>query len=600
MKSLFSSRRKPPVQIPTDTQDLFAHLPTELIILVLEQLNTSSDIISALHVCRNWRDILLSPEIWPSIADRLVPGLTTHIRERNCSVNLHAQAKVFQAALNLHHLYQSGLFSYARHHVVRVNDGSFTLSKQVSVESGGVHSLAEVPGLDPLSEELHVTHVRLYSHGRIAWWPEAWHLPYFAVVDDLRARVRRMFLFPGQAELRGEDRRRGWKTALGEKLFVLGQEDAGVCVWHLERDEMKFAELPGGFDRCVVDGERLLFIGRRNAEVWLWEWAGEQGVREIDVARDEPRYVPGPVRMGGQIVQGYPRPAPKLGLRFQDTDVKVDFILHPNDWRVIFVVTWDEADLVVSEFYEGCMRARMVCPREHLAYRGMVRSRTDNAVHYLRTDRCDGRGGYVLMTAWVGEEPMCDAGHRGSIVSVCFNVHTSEFSALVHHASYQRTPAAHLWDGLLAVRVAGEDQNGLKPVVALLKPCDADEGNEATSQPGNPMPVRLIKQPSNTITPVEGNMTFVSEDGEIRPRAQSLHGMAHAFEAGGDARQAGTDAMKAEWLSGDDKTLVYVAGRDYTVWMFGEDGIPKEKKEVRLWKERFKNAIASTGRGTRA
>lgn len=57
--------------------------------------------------------------------------------------------------------------------------------------------------------------------------------------------------------------------------------------------------------------------------------------------------------------------------------------------------------------------------------------------------------------------------------------------------------------------------------------------------------------------------------------------------------------MKVEWLSGDGKILVYVVGRDYMVWMFGEDGIFKEKKEVCLWKERFKNVIVSMGCGMR-
>ncbi|KAK0670275.1 hypothetical protein QBC41DRAFT_364113 [Cercophora samala] len=598
MKSLFPSRRKPP-PAQTPGQDFFAHLPTELVILVLKQLPTSSDIISALHVCRNWRDILLSREIWPAVADHLTPGLTLLVR---MSYDYSAEPRGFNSALNLHHLHQTGLFAHARHHVVRLNDKSFTVSKQVPVRDGGVHSLGDVPGLDPAAEEQHVTHVRLYSHGRVAWWPEAWHLPYFAVVDDLRSKVRRMFLFPwpeGGEQVRGEDRRRGWKTALGEKLFMLGQEDAGVCVWHLERDEVRRVEVPGGFDRCVVADDKLLFLGRGRAEIWIWQWhVSHRGVRTIMV--DDPDcFVPGPVRMGGQIVMGYPRPAPKLGLRFTDTDVKIDFILHPLDWRVFWLVTWDEVELVVSEFHGGCMTGRRVCPPEHVAHRAMVRSRTDHAVHYLRTDRCDAHGGYVLMTAWIGEEPICDAGHVGSIVSVCFNIFTSEFSTFVHHASYQRTPAAHLWDGLLAVRVAGESENGLKPVVALLKPCHAHEDNERTIYPGDQMPVRLIKQPAATVSPAETTMTFVCEDDEIRPRAHSLHGMAYALEAGGDARQAGTDVMKAEWLSGDDKTLVYVCGRDYTVWMFGEDGACKEKKDGRLWKERFKNAIASSGRGSR-
>lgn len=117
-------------------------------------------------------------------------------------------------------------------------------------------------------------------------------------------------------------------------------------------------------------------------------------------------------------------------------DVKVDFILYLNDWRVIFVVMWDEVDLVVSEFYEGCMRVWMVCLCEYFVYWGMVRLRIDNVVYYLWIDRCDGCGGYVFMIVWVGEELMCDVGYRGSIVFVCFNVYILEFSVFVYYVLY--------------------------------------------------------------------------------------------------------------------------------------------------------------------
>ncbi|KAK4205117.1 hypothetical protein QBC40DRAFT_271730 [Triangularia verruculosa] len=606
MKSFFASRRKLPSErhdhlraASLASQDLLTHLPTELIIIILEQLDTSTDIVSALNACRTWRDILLSPEIWPKIADRLTPGLASHIRATASSAD--TQGKAFQTALTLHHLHQTGTFTHVNHQVIRINlennrDNFFTISKQLPVASGGVHSVFDVPGLDPTEEDEHVSHIRLYSHGRVAWWPEAWSLPFFAVVDDFRSRTRRMYLFPGQDE-RNEDRRRGWKASLGESLFVLGQEDAGVCVWHLERDELKMVALPGAFDRCVVHGERLLFVGRNHAEVWLWDWEAA-AVKTVDVA-GYGCYQPGPVRMGGQAVLGYPRPAPKWGLRFSASDVKLDFILHPTEKDVFFVVTWDEQDLVVSEFVSEEMTGRIVCSQDCLAYRCMLRSRTDNAVHYLRTDRCDGHGGYVLTTAWVGTEPICDAPceQRGSIVSVCFNVYSKTFSTFVHHASDQRTPAAHLWDGLLSIRIAVEDQHGLKPAVALMKPCPVHDVHAPTLQEGDLMQVRLIKQPAIGATPAEASMAFVpSGSDELWPRAQTLCNVAYALEAGGDATPAGSDVMKAEWFDGDERTLVYVAGRDYTVWVFGEEVHKQDQKDGRVWRDRLKSVMSGAKR----
>ncbi|KAK0653159.1 hypothetical protein B0T16DRAFT_407509 [Cercophora newfieldiana] len=612
MKSLLPSRHKPPpekkqlalLQSAANTnstspiQDFFSKLPIELLLLIFQHLTTSADILSALNVCRAWRGIFLAPEIWPALADRHAPGLTAYIRASCPTIETESSThgSTFHSALLQQHLHLSGHFTHATHYVARLDDlhdldTVFRLSKTVPVASGGVHSLASVAGLDPSAEDDHVLRLKLYSHGRVAWWPEGWHLPYFSIIDDLRTRVRRMYLFPGQVGQGNHDEgQRGWKTALGERLFVMGQEAAGVCVWHLDKDEMKQVELPGAFDRCVVERESLLFVGRRWATVWIWTW-GTGLVKGINVAALG-CYAPGPVTMGGQIVLGYPpnpRPAPKVGLRFRDTDVKLDFILHPTNPDVFFAITYDELDLVVHEITSGKLTARIVCPHDDLAYRIIQRSRTVNTVHYLRHERCDAYGGYCLMTAWIGIEPVCECEYAGSMGSVCFNVHTKRFTGLVHHCLYQRTPDTHLWNCLLAVGVTGEEEQGnLKPVVALLMPCDGDPRFDPALkiEEGLPFPVR------SSTTRAERPLIFAPfEPNGIRPRAESLYRMAYALEAGGGAKETGLDVLKAEWLNGDDKTLVYVHGKEYTVWTFGKRPRKEAKKEERAWRSRLRNAM---------
>ncbi|KAK3349238.1 hypothetical protein B0T25DRAFT_456992 [Lasiosphaeria hispida] len=663
MRSLLPSRRKsPPVptqgwhEIHQATVDFFGRLPVELLLAIFTHFSTPADVLSALNVCRSWRRILLSADIWPPLAERFAPGLAFHIR--TCSPPTSAtrakneldtgegdgEGQAFHSALLQQHLRSSGHFSAAAHYTLRLNLASpspstsssssnlgtkdsgrcFTLSKALPVSAGGVHGLSAVPGLDPspAAETEHVARLKLYSHGRVAWWPEGWHMPYFAVVDDLRSRTRRMYLFPfqhraptgsggfgmvggggggggGNDGLRG-DQQRGWKTAMGEVLFVIGQEDAGVCVWHLERDEMRRVELPGAFDRCVVQGERLLFVGRRAAEVWTWSWSCSDGGVELVDASAQGCYAAGPVIMGGQMVLGDPRPAPKIGLRFRDTDVKLDFILHPTDTKVVFVVTYDEVDLVVHELTTGRVTDRVVLPRDHLAYRVLQRSRSTETVQYLRHERCDAYGGYCLATAWLGLYPVCggDCAYVGGIGSVVFNVHTKRFAAYVHHAVYQRTPEAHLWNGLLAVGVCSRhgglsnDTGSVEPAVVLLKACDRHTHCELSLQLGDPLPTR------RSIT-AQGNLRFTppSTDDGMRPRPQHLDRVVYALATGSDGKYGMSelgwlDVMTAEWLHGDDKTLIYVTGKEYTVWVFGEDGHKiEERKGGRSWRERWRRIV---------
>lgn len=634
--------------------DPFSRLPVELLLIIFTYFSTATDVLSALNVCRAWRRILLSTDIWPTFAERFAPGLLSHIRASSAPTSAafeehgrelaalgreETEGRAFHSALLLQHLRSWGSFRAATHYTLRLNLAEpspsssrsnltsnaaggqrFTLSKSLPVSAGGVHSLSAVPGLDPSpdAETEHVARLKLYSHGRVAWWPEGWHIPYFAVVDDVRSRRRRMYLFPfetgapvssrgfgstrratGNDGLSGEQR--GWKTAMGEVLFVMGQENAGVCVWHLERDEMRRVALPGAFDRCVVQGERLLFVGRRAAEVWTWSWGtGESGIDVIDAAT-QGCYAPGPVTMGGQIVLGDPRPAPKVGLRFRDTDAKLDFIIHPTDPDVVFALTCDGADLVIHELTAGRVTKRIVLQRGHLAYRVLRRAWNAETVHYLRHERCDAYGGYCLFTAWLGLDPVCNGNcaYAGSIGSVVFNVYTKRFTAFVHHAIYQRTPDTHLWHGLLAVGAhghrgsSGGDAASLESAVVLLKPCDGHAHSNVVLRPGDPLPLR------RTIA-AQGDMRLAvppADDG-MHPRPQQLVRVAWALATGSSGKYGLSelgwlDVMTAEWLNGDETTLIYVTGKEYTVWMFGKDGGSKveERKGKRSWGERWRRIV---------
>lgn len=610
MKSLLVSRRKPPPKSQTslpvadDTiqpQDILSHLPFELLLLILQHFSTPAHILALLNVCRAWRDAALSPEIWPSLADRCAPGLVAHLR---AAYPPEAQSEAFHLTLRQTHLQDQGYFTDITHQAIRLNlknDDFFTISKSVPISQGGVHSLDAVVGLDPTTEEDHVSRLKLYSHGRVAWWPEAWHLPFFAVIDDLRTRTRRMYIYPNQNDL-DLDRQKGWKTAMGELLFVMGQENVGVCVWHLERDEMREIKLPGAVNRCIVQGERLLFVGRARAEVWCWSW-DSNAVDSIDVA-SQGCYTPGPVTIGGQIVLGNPRPSPRVGLRFRATDQKLDFILHPTDPDVFFVVTFDEdnVDFVVSEVTSGIVTARIPLPPGHIAYRILRFSRSNDTVRYLRYEKCDARGGYCLMTVHLSDSNVCDAPFCGSgLGSICFNVYTKQFSAFVHHAVYNATPETHLWDGKLMVGIDGELEGATspkqrRPFVAVLKPCDA--------QPATSLTV-FGSIPSRD--PTLDARLMPSQDG-MRHRPSRLERVSYVLaaknrswhelaEANSSAR--GLDILDAEWFDGDDKTLLYVIGKEYTFWTFGDDDNQKsrkgDKKDVASWRERWKNRRRARG-----
>ena len=336
----------------------------------------------------------------------------------------------------------------------------------------------------------------------------------------------------------------------------------------------------------------------------MWSWrTGESGIDVIDAAA-QGCYAPGPVTMGGQAVLGDPRPAPKVGLRFRDTDVKLDFIIHPTDPDVVFALTWNEADLVVHELTAGRVTERIVLlPSDTLAYRVLRRAWNTETVHYLRYERCDAYGGYCLFTAWLGLDPICNGScaYAGSIGSVVFNIYTKRFTAFVHHAVYHRTPDTHLWHGLLTVGIHGYrgDSGGgggaasLESAVVLLKPCDGHAHSNAAIRPGEPLPV-----PRAITAQGDLRLAMPPADDGMHSRPQQLARVAWALATGSSGKYGLSelgwlDVMTAEWLNGDEKTLIYVTGKEYTVWMFGRDVDTKaeEKRGKRLWGERWRRIL---------
>lgn len=625
MKSLLTSRRKPPPSPhstnPTPSPDLFSLLPIELVLAIFSHLPTPSSVLAALNVSRTWRALLLLPDISRPLASRFLPGPIP-------------PSSTFHAALLAHHLRASGHFSSAAHRALLLHD-PLMVPTSAPLAAGGVHDLASVAGLDLADgDDEHNARVKLHSHGRLAWWPEAWFLPFFAVVDDVRRGTRRMFLFPGQSYGSGGGGQvmRGWKTAMGEVLFVMGQEDVGVCVWHLERDEMRRVGLPGAFERCVVQGERILFVGRRRGDVWIWRWGdgdGEAGSgwivadgsrwMVVDVSRLG-CYPPGPVTMGGQvnfapfqseIGPPDPRPGSKVGLRFRDTDIKLDFILHPTDADVFFVAKYDDNDLVIYEIVAGKLGDTIVLPRDDIAARVLRASRRNNAVHYLRHEPCDAHGGYCLITAWLGsrtpEEPICSGTHSpdcppSSLGSVCFNVYTKNITAFVHHVVYQGTPRMHLWDGLVAVGASGrrESTGALEALVVLLSPCDSatDSSEHASLDVGDE--IKCLRIPRGAAKDVVRYEPFHPNVWDVVHRPGRFDRVACALATDGWVLEAwpqevALDTEMPEWLSGDERTLVYVVGKEYAIWTFGEGSIAagpkKEDRWGKAWREKWRTRM---------
>jgi hypothetical protein len=280
MKTLFtkfhrssSSRTLAPVvsaPVNVDARDVFARLPFELHVLILACLGPR-EVDAAICASRILRLVWMSEEIWPALADRWFPGLSHYIR---LTVRDEAaRGESFRRSLRRICRRTAGKFSAAMHYGFGLApDDFFQLSKSVPTREGGVHSYESVEDLEANNVQ-RFARFMIYSNGRVAWWPEGYSMPYLAVVDDLRTRMRRVYLFPSR-----DPSQRGYKTAMGRKLFIIGCETK-LHVWHLELNRLESFEVPENFRRCVTEDETVLVV-TQNSDVYIWKFG--EALRYID------------------------------------------------------------------------------------------------------------------------------------------------------------------------------------------------------------------------------------------------------------------------------------------------------------------------------
>jgi hypothetical protein len=422
-----------------------------------------------------------------------------------------------------------------------------------------------------------------------------------------------MYLVPGlNRERRGQPRLQGWKTALGERLFVMGQEDVGVCVWHLEKNELRQIKLFSAFERCVVQGETLLFVGRRFADVWMWKW--DTNSLSIVDAAGQGCYRRGPVTMAPQVSINSPPVLPlREGLRFLDNDTRLDFILHPTRQDVVFVVTYTDRDefrpeLVVYELTSGKLTSRIVPPENHMASRilrelGHPGARQRISM-LLRHERCDAHGGYNLVTAFGFSDVCADfTAPLGSFGSVCFNVYTKQFTAIVHHASsaYALSRQLHLWNGQLALihdTQLDPSPRKMGRIIVVLDPCDGHLDHDLILKVSDPLPVRTRQPDSTTGSAVARSVIYRMRNPEWLERDWFLYRVAYALAEPLDPGPVVEDSAD-EWLAGDDQSFIHVIRKGYTVWRFDEDDplrMEIGKRQRRGWRMRWMKALRTSAR----
>lgn len=245
-----------------NANDIFARLPFELHVLIIAHLEPR-DIDAAISASPILRLIWLSEEIWPALADRWFPGLAQLIRLTG--IDEVARRELFHRRLHQICKRTTGKFAAAMHHGFGLaSEHFFKMGKYVPASVGGVHDFKSVENLE-VGDAQRFSRFMMYSNGRVAWWPEAYSMPYLAVVDDLRTRMRKAYLFPDHA-----NSTRGYNTAMGNRLFIMGQ-DTTLHVWHLELDRKESFSVPERFKRCITEGETVLVV-TQYSDVYIWKF----------------------------------------------------------------------------------------------------------------------------------------------------------------------------------------------------------------------------------------------------------------------------------------------------------------------------------------
>ena len=463
----------------------------------------------------------------------------------------------------------------------------FRLDRSLPVNQGGVHRLDD-------AEEFPVDLFRyprfmMYNNGRVAWWPDPAGTSYLAVVDDLRARSRRVFLFPGHGGVRN-----GYRTSMSDRLFVMAR-DRTVHVWHLERSCLRSILLPEQVERCMLEGENALLVSR-SAHIYLWAFERPQEVREVDLTRLD-FYSSGSVVMGGLVDLSHRFYSHDIGLRFRNTGMLIDFILHPALEDAFFVITMgSEAPrkLTVYEVRDNAHTGSYVL--EH----PLVSTTNIEDVGYLRWEKIDSYGGYCLVHSWLDDMTTNEArdmsgadtpllgcssecGMNG-LMSVCFNIYTKRFT-LLHHPIVKNTPSAHhLWNGRVITSNSNEDSRSLShKLIRSVNCCSGHGGVEDSAQ--------LSYVPMYTTIPDNDNIGFMRRRGRVDLR--NLPGWRNVgFTLNTNPRcgfrhneEPGNLGVKR--LVGDDNFLLFVDGGSHSVWSFENDrpGQLVEDRRSRWWKK---------------
>ncbi|KAI1358461.1 hypothetical protein F5Y08DRAFT_333102 [Xylaria arbuscula] len=429
-----------------NARDVFANLPFELHVLIIAYLEPS-DIDAALNASRVLRLVWLSDEIWPALADRWFPGLAQQIRLADSDES--ARSELFRRSLHRVCRRTAGKFTAAMHYGFGLaSDEFFHLGKNVPVNEGGIHSYDSVANLE-IDDAQRFSRFMMYNNGRVAWFPEGYSMPFFAVVDDLRTRTRRGYLFPDHGETI-----RGYKTAMGKKLFVMGH-DTKLHVWHLELNRLETIEVPENFKRCITEGETLLIVSQ-NSDLYLWKFGGSLQPIDMNKLSVYPREY---VASGGPPVW-----TPRIwlsnsqhSLHLRNSQMLIDFILFPNLSGVFFVITLaldESGKLTVYEIHNGEIAATYV-----MEDRIYTDPRTSER-GLLRWEKLNSFGGYCLVQ--VIQEPLsrvgdadgeaCPCGRKSrQLVSMCFNIYTKAFTVLRHHLNELSPWISHVWNDRLYI-----------------------------------------------------------------------------------------------------------------------------------------------------
>ncbi|KAI0024031.1 hypothetical protein F4780DRAFT_689053 [Xylariomycetidae sp. FL0641] len=573
------------------TSDIFSSLPVELHLLLLDHLGPE-DVAAGLGASPCLRRIWLSDEIWPALADRWFPGLAAQLRSTVTGNEVRAER--FAQALHRITRRMSGRFASAVHHrMVLDPERFFQLSKAVPVAEGGVHDYDTVQGLYVEPDQPHARYM-MYRHGRIAWWPEGYAVPWFAVVDDFRTRIRRAYVYPDHRGAKS-----GYKTSMSDKLFIMGCGRT-LHAWHLELDRLQTVQVPDHFDRCTTEGETVLIVSR-SADVYMWRYG--QVLHHLNMTRFG-CYTRELTSMSLPDLFDTRRFPLRLGtLYLSSSRMAIDFILSPTEDDVFFVITLHLERprlLVVYEIRRGELVGKY-------PFQDGVLSATNTTLSSaLRWEKMDSYGGYMLTEMLMESTPsteesgddggyqpsVCPSGHRtDELVSLCFNIYTKSFTVIFNHLPTDYIQANQVWNGQL-ITIGSEDTWRLTddptPLISIDQCADSSE--------------RDGKAPTPIYTTVPSKITLIYQRRELQLKTRGLHEglqtVGFALDPYQQFSSKGTSGSRPErakpssdkWqmsLKSDDSFLVFFDAQNYTVWSFG-NGIPPRPVLVGEKKSRWR------------